>query len=316
MKKLICFLILTLGILGCSSDEDDNGAVFEKITTDAPSIGLSNISFINKNQGIICGGFGYLAKTNDGGRTWTKLNVGTNQTFMSAFMLNEQNFYTARLEMFATTNSGTTFKKIESLPSTSTIFAIQFFNSTTGVIIRGGSLLKSSDSGNTWTAINNDLNLLNDLQQTSALVGYASGGYTSDSSDAGQIAKTIDGGETWTKTLDSDSNLSSWFISDNIGYYINSKKELYKTSNGSNSWTKIANLPTTGLSVCFTNENTGYFSAYDGQIFETKNGGLNWKIVYSSPAEQGKPNESITKIIAKDGAVFAIGGDGSFLRKK
>lgn len=309
MKKLICFLILTLGILGCSSDEDGSN-IFEKMNTNTTE-SLTDISFINKNQGIISGSIGFLAKTNDGGKTWTKLDVGTTQTFMSAFMVNQQNFYTARIEMFATSNSGTTFNKIESLPITSSIFAIQFFNPTKGLLIRGSSILKSNDSGNTWTPIQNNTELLDDLQITSDLVAYAWGGYTSDSSDRGEIAKTVDGGETWTKTLDSDSNiLSSSFISDNIGYYINAKNELFKTSNGSNNWTKIANLPDAGLSVCFTNENTGYFSTYDGEIFETKNGGLDWKIAYN------KTTGAISKIITKDGAVFAIGSDGLFLKKR
>ncbi|MTH15103.1 YCF48-related protein [Flavobacterium sp. LC2016-01] len=312
MKKLICFLILTLGILGCSSNEDTIANSFEKMNTNTTQ-SLTDISFINKNQGIISGSLGFLAKTNDGGKTWTKLNVGDNQSFMSAFMVNEQKFYTARLDMFATSNSGTTFNKIESLSSSSSIFAIKFYSPDKGLLIRGGSILKSNDSGNTWTEKYNinSFGSLKDIQITSDLVSYAYGGATYDNTDVGEIVKTIDGGQSWTKTLNSDSNISSIsFISDNIGYYINSKQELYKTINGSNSWTKISKLQGSPLSVCFINEKTGYISTYDGQILETKNAGLDWKIVYN------KTTDLIWKIIAKDGAVFAIGNNGLFLKKK
>ncbi|MDQ6470297.1 YCF48-related protein [Flavobacterium sp. LHD-80] len=311
MKKLICFLTFTLGILGCSSDGDTITNSFEKIdayTTQS----LTDISFSNKNQGIICGSFGFLAKTNTGGKTWSVLNVGDKQTFMSAFMVNEQKFYTARLDMFVTTNSGTTFNKIESVSGASTIFDIKFFNPSKGLLVRAGSILKSNDSGNTWTK-KYDGYTVDNLVITSDLVAYAYGGYTNNSVDNGIIVKTLDGGETWTQTLTSDSDITSLsFISDNIGYYINFKRELYKTSNGSTSWTKIANLPGSGspTSICFTSENIGYFSTDEGKIFETKNGGLNWKIVYN------KTTDLIWKIIAKDGAVYAIGNNGLFLKKK
>ncbi|OXA74903.1 Uncharacterized protein SAMN05444397_1067 [Flavobacterium aquidurense] len=309
MKKILCFFILTLGIIGCSSDEDKIVDSFGKMNTNTTE-SLTDISFINKNQGIICGSIGFLAKTNDGGKTWTKLNVGDTQTFLSACMLNEQNFYTARLDMFATSNSGTTFNKIESLQIGSSIFSIKFYSPDKGLIIRGGSILKSDDSGKNWTEKYSSSSV-DDLEITSPLVSYAYGGYTSDYSDVGVIVKTIDGGETWTKTLNSNSNIYSIsFISDNIGYYINFKRELYKTINGSNSWIKISDLPKSPMSVCFINENVGYISTYEGQILETKDAGLNWKIVYN------KTTEPLVKIITKDNAVFAIGNNGLFLKKK
>jgi photosystem II stability/assembly factor-like uncharacterized protein len=213
--------------------------------------------------------------------------------------------------MFVTTNSGTTFNKIESISGGSTIFDIKFFNPSKGLLIKSGLIFKSDDSGNTWTK-KYDVYTVDNLEITSDLVAYAYGGYTNNSVDNGIIVKTLDGGETWTQTLTSDSNiLSLSFISDNIGYYITSKHELYKTSNGSTSWTKIANLPGSGspTSVCFINENTGYFSTDEGKIFETKNAGVDWKIAYNN-------TELIWKIIAKDNAVFAIGHNGLFLKKK
>lgn len=306
---MIGFLFLCLGILGCTSDSDSSANAFVKMNTNTTQ-SFTDISFIDKNQGIICGSLGFLAKTNNGGKTWTHLNVGDNQTFMSAFMVNSQNFFTARLDLFSTSNSGATFKKNENLSVTSTIFSIKFFNSTKGLLIRGGIIFRSTDSGNTWTETYNLTNPSN-LEITSDLIAYAYGGYTSGVVDNGEMLKTIDGGQSWVKILNSDSNIiSASFISDNIGYYVNNKTELHKTIDGSKTWVKITALPVYPSSVCFINEKVGYVSTYEGKILETKDAGLNWKIVYN------EPNERIFKIITKDNAVFAIGDNGLFLKKR
>lgn len=310
MKKyIIIFLIFTIS--SCSKDNVEN-QIFEKISINTTE-SLTDISFINENQGIICGSIGFFAKTNNGGKSWTKLNVGVTQTFMSAFMQNEQNLYTARLGMFSSKNSGNTFSEIGNLSIGSSIFAIKFYNLNQGLILRGGSILKSNDGGNNWTEKynTNSYSSLNNLQITSPLISYASGGANFDNKNMGEIVKTVDSGQTWTKALNSNSKISSIsFISDNIGFYINSNNELYKTINGANNWVKVSNLLYTPLNICFINESIGYFSTYEGQILMTKNGGLSWNIVYN------KTNESIVKIISINNTIYAIGNNGLFLKKK
>ena len=310
MKKyILIFLIFTIS--SCSKDNVDN-PVFEKISVNTTE-SLTDISFINENQGIICGSVGFFAKTNDAGKSWTKLNVGVSQTFMSAFMQNEQNFYAARLGMFSSTNSGNTFGEIGNLSIGPSIFAIKFYNLNQGLIIRGGAILKSNDRGNNWTEKynTNSYSILNNLQITSPLISYASGGVTFENTNMGEIVKTVDSGLTWTKVLNTNSKITAIsFISDNIGYYSNSNNELYKTINGANNWIKVSNLLYTPLNICFINENVGYFSTYEGQILMTKNGGLSWNIVYD------KTNESIVKIISINNTIYAIGNNGLFLRKK
>lgn len=312
MKKMI-FLLSMIVISSCSKNDDNLDAdLFEKLNLDTTE-SLTDISFINKNQGIVCGSLGFLAKTNDGGKSWTNLNVGVKQTFLSAFMFDEQNFYTARLGLFSTSNSGNTFSEIGDLSSGSSIFDLKFYNPAQGLLLRGGEILKSNDHGNTWEEKYNtdSFSSLTNLQITSSLVSYASGGTSYDNVNRGEIVKSTDSGQSWIRTLDSNSNIYSIsFISDNIGYYINAKKELYKTSNGSNSWTKIADLPSSPLYICFIDENVGYLSTYEGHILETKDAGLNWKIVYN------KTSHPIVKIISKDNAVFAIGESGLFLKIK
>ena len=129
--KNVVFLIVILFSIGSCKKENGNSAsdsveLFEKINSPTGE-NITDASFINESEGIICGGYGFLAKTNDGGKTFTSFNVGTPQTFLSAFLLDEQNFFTARLGLYRTQNSGASFAEIGNLSQQqSSIFNIHF----------------------------------------------------------------------------------------------------------------------------------------------------------------------------------------------
>lgn len=311
MKKILVALIF-ISMLSCNKDDDNqNSGMFERLSINTTE-SITDISFIDENQGIVCGSLGFMAKTNDGGKTWSQLNVGVNHSFSSAFMLNEQSFYTARIGIYKTNNSGNSFNELSNLSNFSnSVFGIHFFNENSGIIIKGSLILKTNDGGDNWSTKYSNAEYISELQMTSNLNGYVAGGITYDGKTRGEFHKTIDGGETWTQTLNSSSDITSIsFISDKIGYYVNINNELYKTINGSNNWIKISNLPNTPLNICFVNENIGYSSTYQGQILMTENGGKNWKIVYN------KTNYPIVKIIRKNNVIYAIGNNGLILKKK
>ncbi len=313
MHKYI-LIVLIIIIISCSKNDNTNADLFDIISTNTTE-SITDISFINKNKGIISGTGGFLAKTNDGGNSWTKLNVGVAYSFIRAFMLNEQVFYTGRIGLYKTNTSGDNFNELSDLSTFgSSIFGVHFFNEDTGIIVKGNQIFKTNDGGTNWTLKYDEAGYSKSLQMTSNLIGYVSGGITFNDRvavDWGEIHKTTDGGETWAKTLSSNSNIYSIsFISDDIGYYINFKKELFKTTDGSNNWSKISNLSNTPLNICFINENTGYLSTLEGQILMTKNGGKSWKIVYN------KTSEPIVKIISVDNVIYAVGNDGLFLKIK
>jgi photosystem II stability/assembly factor-like uncharacterized protein len=47
---------------------------FIELQTDLNS-SFTDFSFINTQEGVVCGGSGYMVKTNDGGKTWSQQDV-------------------------------------------------------------------------------------------------------------------------------------------------------------------------------------------------------------------------------------------------
>jgi photosystem II stability/assembly factor-like uncharacterized protein len=309
MKKLL--LLYTLFVfISCHKDQGSPSQKFERLNTNTTET-LTDASFINKNQGIASGSFGYLAKTNDGGKTWEKLNAGVNHSFMSAYMLDEQNFYTARVGIYKTADAGQHFTECADLSDYSnSIFGIHFYNTQVGLLVKGNIILKTTDSGNNWVIKYDEGAYLSHLQIASAKVGYVSGGITYDGVSSGEMHKTEDAGETWKAILQTSSEITTmYFINDNIGYYANIAREWHKTTDGGKSWSKKADLLYVPLSACFTDEHNGYYTTYEGKILKTINGGLNWTVIYE------ETNEPIVKIISTQQTIYAVGNNGLFLKK-
>lgn len=309
MKKLIP-LYLLLVFMGCHKDNGTQSPKFERLSTNTTET-LTDVSFINKNQGIVSGSFGYLAKTDDGGKTWQKLDVGINHSFMSAYMLDAQDFYTARIGIYKTADAGAHFTECADLSDYSnSIFGIHFYNTQVGLLVKGNVVLKTTDAGNSWAVKYDQAEYLSHLQITSNNVGYISGGITYDGVSAGEMHKTEDGGETWKAILHTGSEITAmYFVNDNTGYYADITKVWFKTTDGGKSWVKKTDLSFTPLSVYFIDENTGYYTTYEGKILKTENGGLNWTVAYE------ETNEPIVKIIATQQTIYAVGNNGLFLKK-
>ena len=127
-----------------------------------------DVYFSDDANGIICGAFGYLAITDNGGKTWNELNVGIGDSFLSAFMLGNNDIFTARVGIYNSKDVGNTFKEVGGLSSYSnSIFAIHFFKQDIGFIIKGNLILKTNDGGNTWSLVYDKAQFLSILQFTS-----------------------------------------------------------------------------------------------------------------------------------------------------
>jgi photosystem II stability/assembly factor-like uncharacterized protein len=294
-----------------SSEEYDSNAPFVKLNSQTTQI-LTDISFINKNEGIICGSFGFIAKTSDGGNSWSVLNSGINHSFLSAFMLDSKTLYLARIGIYKSSNSGSTFSPLGVLADYSnSIFGICFFNQNEGVVIKGNLILKTRNGGSTWDIKYDQAENITKMQFTSKTVGYAAGGRSYDFNSRGEIHKTTDGGDSWQQIHLTDSNISAfYFLNSERGFYINYNDELFRTVDGGKTWRLLSTVERGALSLCFTGENIGYLSTYSGKILKTIDGGISWNV------ECEHPNTPINKIIFVDKTMYAIGNNGLILVKK
>lgn len=312
-------IILLISLLSCEKEKigfETNGGYdsdlpFVKLTSPTTQI-LTDISFINEDEGMICGSFGFIAKTSNGGRSWDVLNSGINHSFLNAFMLDSKTLYMARIGIYKSSNYGSSFSPLGVLADYSnSIFGICFFNQNEGVVIKGNLILKTRNGGSDWDIKYDRAENITKMQFTSKTVGYVAGGRSYDNNSRGEIHKSTDGGESWQQIHLTDSNISAlYFINSERGFYTNYNDELFRTVDGGKIWRKISTVESGALSLCFTGENIGYLSTYSGKILKTNNGGISWKVINEYP------NVPVNKIIFVDKTLYAIGNNGLILVKK
>lgn len=324
MKKIyvilkLAALFMLFSLLSCEKmeidldDQDgyDSDTPFVKLTSPTSQI-ITDISFINKNEGIICGSFGFIAKTSNGGKSWSVLNSGINHSFLNAFMLDSKTLYMARIGIYKSSNSGSSFSPLGVLADYSnSIFGICFFNQNEGVVIKGNLILKTRNGGSTWDIQYDQAENITKMQFTSKTVGYVAGGRSYDLNSKGEIHKTTDGGDSWQQILITDSNIGAiYFLNSERGFYVNYNDELFRTVDGGKSWRMLSTVEPGVISICFTGEKIGYLSTYRGKILKTTDGGISWQMEYEYP------NTPINKIIFVDRTMYAIGNNGLVLVKK
>ena len=315
MKKLFFISALTF-FLSCSNSNDSatNTLAFVKLNIQTTN-DLTDVYFYDNNNGVVSGTYGFLAKTDDAGKTWIPLNTTLNHSFLSAFMLNTNAIFTARLGVYGSSNGGNTFSQLGNLQDYSdSIFAIHFFNAQKGIIIKGRIILATNDGGMNWTIVNNEAEALDNLQFVSSTVGYASGGISYDGYSHGEIFKTTDGGLTWVKLIslsDSSEITSAYFIDASVGFYFDFQKQLFKTIDGGITWNQVENDNLDySTSLVFVDANLGYSTTFNGKIIKTIDGGMHWTEMYNNI------DVPLIKIIkTQNNTIFAVGNEGSVLKK-
>ncbi len=201
----------------------------------------------------LAGDFGIIAKSTDGGSTWSSNNV----------------LLTSQLRF-----------DIQVVPGTKNVVAVGR-QSGNGM----KSVFYSSNSGDSWTTI--DIGVTSDLQAVSmvnAQIGYACGTNS-------QVVKTTNGGLTWaavTRPHASNYTLQAIeFVDENTGWvFVNfaavSGGNIFKTTNGGTTWTQQTIGTTDQIAQAdMVDANVGYLclNPSNKPIYKTTNGGTNWVAV-------------------------------------
>ncbi|MBD2703770.1 choice-of-anchor D domain-containing protein [Spirosoma sp. BT702] len=150
-----------------------------------------------------------------------------------------------------------------------------FLNTSTGFVLSGQGIHKTSNGGKTWskTAVGNNFNTAVHFSdsQNGWVVGWG-----------GNINRTTDGGATWvTQPINFGYELYDVFAtSSTTGWVVGRKNKVLYTSNGGGTWTDVnLSIPYDDASVqgiYFINQNTGWIVGQGGIIRKTTNGGSNW----------------------------------------
>jgi photosystem II stability/assembly factor-like uncharacterized protein len=156
---------------------------------------------------------------------------------------------------------------VASLPPSGDIF---FINNTTGFVIGGNFIFRSTDGGNTWQNV---------YHPATSPVNIAMGSttnalFTTNNGNPSKMFVTSNGGNSFDSVTIADGISDAFFVSPTVAYAIGSK--CWKTTNGGLNWTSLVGLGPTGYrSLHFLNEQTGWCAGIGG-VFNTTNSGVNW----------------------------------------
>lgn len=255
---------------------------------------FDNLYFFNNQLGFVSGKEIY--RTDDGGENWTEIGFKGPGTWSDSiiyetqqnhhfYFFDELNGVAVTKSMFTlgggamkTSDGGRSWKMTfidQALddPYNDGFNAIYFFDINNGFAVGGeGRRITTTDGGNTWNR--NDLPVnanFYKIEFISATEGFIYGYDTN--------LKTVDGGVTWQVTTTAEKN--EFFINAEIGYKI-LNSEIYKTTNGGNSWIKyVRGLPTGSLDrIVYADLQTAYISGrFEGNrnFLVTRNGGDLWE---------------------------------------
>ena len=254
---------------------------------------LVAIYFTSAEKGWVAGDNGYLASTNDGGKTWQPYDLKATENINEIYFRNEAYGYlVAGRKMFVTADGGRTWNetrlyrqgKFKNL--TPEFLSIRFADKKRGIAI--GSLLRrvkgedivvdslvmrTDDGGENWIRIQMPTKTeLFHLDFNGSSHAWIVG-------DGGVILASTDSGRTWVKQGSGTTNAlyNVDFRDDNEGYAVGEKGTILRTENGGSVWTRvITNFPETFMRVDFADDKNGWIVGYKGSILRSSDKGRTW----------------------------------------
>jgi len=205
--------------------------------------------------------------------------------------------------IFKTENGGQSWSEFNR-PSYCEVISLVDKNKIWFTNFDGAEIWATKDGGFSWELQFYDPSLtqfMNYIEMFDSLNGVAMGDAPTPTQPA-LFLRTTDGGENWI-SMNSDEliGLSSgdlWrrvdFLNINVGYFYSTGEEvqkLYKTTNGGNNWTVIADTFACGT-IRFYDENFGIIygahlvdSVCVPQMYRTKDGGQSWEYINTASTD-------------------------------
>lgn len=247
---------------------------FWQIQTSGTTQHLTGVYMIDAQNGWICGDGGTLLKTNNGGQTWTPVNV-TNKD-LNAIVFIDANIGIVVGEdglVIRTSDGGVNWNPVNS----GTNLQLRSIDKGNGNFLFAagddGTAIISIDGGINWIPGNSGI--ANRFRGAAAVGSdklYAVG-------EDGIIRHSPNGGQTW---VNQSSGLTQelhdvQFVNENIGFASGSGSNFIYTNNGGQTWLPRNSGIFFGLNgLYFFDELRGWAVADIGTVFITSDAGVNW----------------------------------------
>ncbi len=252
---------------------------------------LVSVYFTSEEKGFIGGDGGVFAFTRDGGQTWTKQPLNTNDNVNEIYFRNDDNGYLlVGKRIYISNDGGTSWRENRVLnPNefnglTPEFLSVRFSGKKRGWIVGSVSnqdeevvdslVLQTLDGGETWTRVSVPSNKI-ELYHVD-FVNDENGWIVGD---GGLILRTQDGGLNWA-VQNSGTKVSLYnidFRDKNDGVIVGSEGTILRTENGGQTWEKVKTAATKSLlRVNFINDKTGWIVGVGGMILKTDDKGQTW----------------------------------------
>jgi photosystem II stability/assembly factor-like uncharacterized protein len=257
------------------------GATWTRVTAFPLGGSWYHLDFISSTVGFM-GSNGATVRTRDGGATWQLMSGYPNCPVMYGMDFRDSSTGLCGGErvsstdggpgIFKTTDAGVTWVRKFSQSANDVLW----LNDTTAIAIVGVSIYRSTNSGDTWSAISGQIFTGLDemtLLPNGTIVGVSLGG---------DGWRSTDGGFNWTRTLVGTGALpASWnvsFFDSQIGAIVGQGGRIFKTTDGGLTWTPL-NSGVGGVEfndLQMFDDSTGLAVGDNGYYLRTTNGGNFW----------------------------------------
>ncbi len=276
-------------VLACAVGE------LEAETGDKIQDNLYSVSFASPEKGWVCGSFGTIAATRDGGASWKHQSSGLlEQLFSIDFVDESQGWAVGRSGSIVHTSNGGDTWTVQRSPSKKHLFSVDFVDESFGVAVGDwGVILVTSDGGETWQdhSLSEDV-ILNSVTAVDRQRVMVAG-------EIGMVFRSHDGGANWEKVQSGvDKTLFGircvsadrcWVVGiDALILYSRDFGDTWEVLNGS---TEMRALEQVGFGQAFENPSlysisvVGQFGVAVGEIgsvFLSHDSGKSWKRLEAS----------------------------------
>jgi len=249
------------------------------------------IHILHPDTVYICGNYGKILRTYNGGMNWMTVYSDTNVQLWAMKFVNSNTGFTAGSfgTILKTTNKGDNWF---ALPSglNNALEGMHFINENTGFVCGSLAVLKTTNAGVSWINLNAPF-VSGEINTDIFFMNESTGWFSTNS---GRIVKTTNGGLNWNIVLQESAVWRLSFTNALTGYGCRSDGSVVKTINGGDNW-YIQNTPLTEnlYDLHFPAEDTGFICSWSGKILKTTNGGGNLVSVFEITSENNNEHSSL-----------------------
>jgi photosystem II stability/assembly factor-like uncharacterized protein len=317
-----CWLVVALAFVVPAGAQKQRGEGWSGTRHGAAGRDLNTVYFADGKRGWMGGDGGFVYRTEDGGRTWLKQAVGTNDQINDLYFHNKEDGYlVAGSAIHITEDGGRTWREARRFRPADfgggapELYSVRFASKKKGWIVGSISrrdvvtdslVLHTDDGGATWrTQLVPSRDELINLDFADDKRGWIAG-------DKGTILATTDGGLNWSRQR-TGTNATLYhvhFADDDHGWAVGERGTILRTANGGETWTAAVapGLRATFLSVQFAGKEQGWIVGRGGVILRSDDGGRTW-----AQQESGTKQHLYALFVGKK-ENWAVGGDGLVLQ--